>query len=123
MFLAAAERHLTGKAAWEVPTAGMFLWIKLLLPPPAQGNSGGEGGGDSFEAIRRYARAARVIAVPGTGFMPSGRRSCHIRASYSLVNTPEEAEEACKRIALLVDLVNEAYAVPAAEGGRLERGA
>merc|ERR1712188_16966 len=30
VFIAAAEKHLTGLAEWSVPNAGMFVWIKLL---------------------------------------------------------------------------------------------
>jgi len=92
VFVAAAQRHLLGKATWEVPTAGMFLWINLLLPS----------GQDSLEVLTKSAIAAGVIAVPGIAFMPSKSKTCSIRASFSLV-TEEGAEEACKRIAALVD--------------------
>ncbi|KAK3314240.1 pyridoxal phosphate-dependent transferase [Apodospora peruviana] len=95
VFVAAAERHLKTKATWEVPTAGMFLWINLSLPP-------GDGRQDSFQVISQHAVAAGVIAVPGVAFMPSRSKTCYIRASFSLV-TEEEADEACRRIALLVE--------------------
>ncbi|KAK4155643.1 pyridoxal phosphate-dependent transferase [Chaetomidium leptoderma] len=104
VFVAAAARHLTGKATWEVPAAGMFLWIRLRLLPAGGGGGGGQE--DSFEAVRKFAVAAGVVAVPGVGFMPGGARGCHIRASFSLVGTEEEADEACRRIAVLVDLAN-----------------
>ena len=29
--LAAATKHLTGLAEWSEPTAGMFMWFKLLV--------------------------------------------------------------------------------------------
>jgi tryptophan aminotransferase len=70
----------------------MFLWITLLLPP----------GHDSFEVLRKSAVAAGVIAVPGMAFMPSKRKTCQLRASFSLV-TEEDADEACRRIAILID--------------------
>lgn len=92
IFVAAAERHLKEKATWEVPTAGMFLWINLLLPP----------GRDSFEVVSKFAIAAGVIAVPGMAFMPSRSKTCQIRASFSLV-TEEGADEACRRVAVLID--------------------
>jgi len=92
VFVAAAERHLRGKATWEVPTAGMFLWINLLLPP----------GQDSFEVLNKSAIAAGVIAVPGMAFMPSKSKTSQLRASFSLV-TEEGADEACRRIAVLID--------------------
>ena len=71
----------------------MFLWINLRLPP----------GQDSFEVLSKSAIAAGVVAVPGIAFMPSRSRTCQIRASFSLV-TEEGAEEACRRIGVLVDL-------------------
>lgn len=93
MFVAAAERHLRAKATWEVPTAGMFLWINPHLPPTMQ---------DSFEVLSKFAVTAGVLAVPGLAFMPSKRKTCQLRASFSLV-TKEGADEACRRIAVLVD--------------------
>ncbi|KAH6649107.1 pyridoxal phosphate-dependent transferase [Truncatella angustata] len=92
MLVAAAERYLQDKATWEVPTAGMFLWIKLLLPP----------GRDSFEVLTSFSSAAGVIAVPGMAFMPSRSKTCQLRLSFSLV-TEDEANEACRRIATLVE--------------------
>ncbi|KAK3936081.1 hypothetical protein QBC46DRAFT_396005 [Diplogelasinospora grovesii] len=41
VFVAAAERHLRGKATWEVPTAGMFLWICSLPARTASRPSAG----------------------------------------------------------------------------------
>ncbi|KAI0124119.1 pyridoxal phosphate-dependent transferase [Xylariales sp. AK1849] len=105
VLVAAAERHLRGKATWEVPTAGMFLWIKLLLPPSR----------DSFEVLSRLSSRTGVIAVPGVAFMPTRSKTCHLRASFSLV-TEEEADEACRRIALLVDIAS----TEAAKGGPCE---
>jgi DNA-binding transcriptional MocR family regulator len=34
MFLRAADKHLTGLAEWSVPTAGMFVWIKVSKKNP-----------------------------------------------------------------------------------------
>lgn len=81
----------------------MFLWIDLLLPPDR----------DSFEVLTKSAIAAGVIAVPGIAFMPSKGKMCQLRASFSLV-TGEGADEACRRIAVLVDL---AFAEAAKRGG------
>ena len=92
VFVAAADRHLAGKATWQVPSAGMFLWMTLQLPA----------GQDSFEVVSSSAVAAGIIAVPGVAFMPGGAKTCELRASFSLI-TEEDANEACRRIALLVD--------------------
>ena len=70
----------------------MFLWINLLLPP----------GQDSFELLTKSAITAGVIAVPGISFMPNKSKTCQIRASFSLISE-EGANEACRRIAVLVD--------------------
>jgi tryptophan aminotransferase len=85
----------------------MFLWLSLALPPGQE---------DSFEVVRRFAVAAGVVAVPGVGFMPRGGRGCQVRASFSLVGTEEEADEACRRIAVLVDLANGVGAAGGVDG-------
>lgn len=33
VLLAACREHLSGLASWEVPTAGMFLWLTLKPRP------------------------------------------------------------------------------------------
>ncbi|KAK4185852.1 pyridoxal phosphate-dependent transferase [Podospora australis] len=96
LLLAAAERHLRGKAKWEAPQAGMFLWMELLLPEQEK---------DSFEVLRKYASQAGVLAVPGTAFLPRGGKSGFVRLSYSLLSDDEGvADEVCRRIGVLVDL-------------------
>lgn len=91
-FAAAAERHLEGKVTWDVPTAGMFFWLTLRLPT----------GMDSFELLSSKGREKGILAIPGVAFMPNGRKTCQLRASYSLV-TEAEMDEACRRISKLVD--------------------
>ena len=91
-FAAAAERHLKGRATWDVPTAGMFFWLKLVLPA----------GKDSFELLSTKGIENRILAIPGMAFLPNTRKACQLRASYSLVSEPD-MDEACKRIARLVD--------------------
>ncbi|KAL4972921.1 pyridoxal phosphate-dependent transferase [Aspergillus desertorum] len=92
VFVAAAERHLQGRATWAVPTAGMFVWLELKLPP----------GEDSFELLRNQAMRNGVLAIPGVAFMPGGEKTCHVRVSFSLVSEGD-MDEACRRIAKLVD--------------------
>ncbi|KAL4758922.1 aminotransferase-like domain-containing protein [Aspergillus foveolatus] len=92
VFVSAAKRHLQGRATWVVPTAGMFVWLELKLPP----------GMDSFELLRSQGMKNGVLAIPGVAFMPGGEQTCYIRVSFSLV--PEgDMDEACRRIAGLVD--------------------
>ncbi|KAL3432972.1 pyridoxal phosphate-dependent transferase [Aspergillus tetrazonus] len=92
VFVSAAERHLQGRATWVVPTAGMFVWLELKLPLEM----------DSFELLKSQGMKNGVLAIPGVAFMPGGEQTCYIRVSFSLV--PEgDMDEACRRIASLVD--------------------
>jgi kynurenine/2-aminoadipate aminotransferase len=85
----AAEKHLKGLAEWEVPVAGMFLWIRLL------------GVEDTFDLIRKKAVTEKVLFVPGRSFVPGGANSPYIRASFSTA-TPEQMDIAMSRLAGLL---------------------
>ena len=89
-FLECAERHLTGVATWNVPSAGMFVWIKL------------HGVIDTSELIQERAVDAKVLFVPGKVFMPNGEDSPYVRAAYSTASF-EDIEEALKRLRALMD--------------------
>ncbi|KAI0885912.1 PLP-dependent transferase [Annulohypoxylon maeteangense] len=92
VFAAAAEMHLKYRATWDLPTAGLFFWLTLTLPP----------GGDTFELLSKKGMERGLLAIPGVAFMPDNRKTYQLRASFSLV-TEEQAYEACRRIAQLVD--------------------
>ncbi|PWN48502.1 PLP-dependent transferase [Violaceomyces palustris] len=87
-FEARAKENLSGLAEWVKPTAGMFLWIKLKLPPVE-----GEEDGDSFKLISEKAKEALVLALPGVAFVPGDggepggrkKRSAYVRTSFSVV--------------------------------------
>lgn len=88
--LKAIEKHLTGIAEWNVPTGGMFIWIKLLNVK------------DTFKLISVKAREKEVLFVPGNAFMLDDQAPCqYIRASYSL-STPEQMDLAFERLAALI---------------------
>lgn len=53
--------------------------------------------GDSASVIRVKAVERGVLALPGTVFLPDGRTTAYVRASFSLIGE-EEVEEAVKRI-------------------------
>lgn len=89
VFVTSAERHLSGLAEWSVPSAGMFVWLKLL------------GVDDAHALITEHAVAAKVLFVPGSSFMPCGSPSSHVRAAYSTA-TPEQIDEALSRLAALL---------------------
>jgi hypothetical protein len=71
VFMRACDKHLTGLAEWNRPSAGMFVWFKLL------------GIDDSKSLIEEKAVDAKVLLVPGTAFSPTGQKSSHVRASFS----------------------------------------
>jgi len=88
-FAALCKKHLTGLAEWNVPSAGMFFWIKLLNVT------------DSFSLINEKARTAKVLLVPGQVFSCYGEKSPYVRASFSAV-TPADADIAIGRLAELL---------------------
>ncbi|KAJ1037054.1 hypothetical protein NDA11_007411 [Ustilago hordei] len=96
-------QSLPSIATWITPTAGMFLWIKLRLPP-TNGSEGDEG--DSFDLISNKAKAAGVLALPGVAFKPpnKGERktSAYVRTSFSQVPM-EQVDEAFKRLRKVVE--------------------
>lgn len=89
LFEAAAHKYLDGLARWVQPVAGMFLWIDLS---PA-------GITDSYSLIRNEALAKGVLAVPGQSFYPTGRKSPHVRVSFSVIDLEEETPEGFRRLA------------------------
>ncbi|KAM5532604.1 hypothetical protein V8D89_013730 [Ganoderma adspersum] len=84
------HKHLDGLAEWNTPEAGMFFWFKLQL-----GKSETEG--DSEAIIRTKALENGVLALPGTIFLPSGRKTTYVRASFSLL-PEDQVDEALRRL-------------------------
>ncbi|XP_077000600.1 kynurenine/alpha-aminoadipate aminotransferase, mitochondrial isoform X3 [Tamandua tetradactyla] len=88
--LAAAERWLSGLAEWYVPTAAMFLWIKV------------KGISDTKKLIEEKAIKKQVLMVPGNVFyVDSSAPSAYFRASFSLAS-PEQMSVAFQRLAQLI---------------------
>ena len=56
-----------------------------------------EGEGDSEAIIRTNALARGVLALPGTCFLPSGRKTSYVRAAFSLLRV-DQVEEVVKRL-------------------------
>ncbi|KAJ2932506.1 hypothetical protein H1R20_g4580, partial [Candolleomyces eurysporus] len=87
IFENAMKKHLKGLAEWVTPEAGMFFWFKLVLSDKdALSSSTDEG--DSKAIIENRAFNRGVLALPGTAFLPNGRKTAYVRAAFSL--TPEE---------------------------------
>jgi kynurenine/2-aminoadipate aminotransferase len=87
-FLSSANRHLTGLATWNSPSAGMFVWLRLT------------GLADTGPFVRTaLARDAKVLFVPGAEFFPdSSRPTSFIRASFSTASEAD-MDEALRRLA------------------------
>ncbi len=72
--------------AFEDPAGGMFVWARCLADCDEQL--------DWFEFGRRH----RVLALPGSAFCPSGKRTAHLRLSFA--NPPLDAmREGIERLA------------------------
>lgn len=96
--LAAMELHLTGLAEWVVPSAGMFMWIKV------------HGIRDVYEMLTTRGLKKNVIFTPGHAFMVDPSEPCnYIRASYSKTHL-EDIDTAMRVLAELIreelELVN-----------------
>jgi len=97
VFEEALHKHFDhdGLAKWTSPEAGMFVWFKLLLKSPT--SPPGTDDGDSETIIRTNALKKGVLALPGTVFLPNGRKSAYVRASFSLLSE-EDVDEAVRRL-------------------------
>ncbi|THV04496.1 PLP-dependent transferase [Dendrothele bispora CBS 962.96] len=91
VFQKAMKKHMSGLAEWVQPEAGMFFWFKLC------GNEENANDTDSKALIEGPAFTNGVLALPGTVFLPNGRKSPYVRASFS-VPSEEEVEEALRRL-------------------------
>jgi len=94
VFERALSKHLAGLVEWNTPQAGLFFWFKLLLNPTEEGE---EQEGDSESVIRTQAFERGVLVLPGTVFLPNGRKTAYVRASFSLLGE-EDVDEALKRL-------------------------
>uniref|UniRef100_A0A3Q3WPA9 Kynurenine/alpha-aminoadipate aminotransferase, mitochondrial n=1 Tax=Mola mola TaxID=94237 RepID=A0A3Q3WPA9_MOLML len=88
--IGSAEKWLKDLAEWHVPSAGMFLWIKL------------KGIADTHQLIMKKALEKEVLLVPGGVFMINSSEPCpYVRAAFSL-STPEQIDEAFRRLSSLI---------------------
>ncbi|CAL8325879.1 unnamed protein product [Lota lota] len=88
--LASADKWLKDLAEWHAPAAGMFLWIKL------------KGIADTQQLIMEKALEKEVLLVPGGVFMIDSSKPCpYVRAAFS-ISTPEQIDEAFRRLSVLI---------------------
>ena len=91
-FVSLLTKYLSGKARWNVPTAGMFCWIEL------------SGCDDSFALISEKAIKNGLLMVPGKEFYPQSSpefKSNFVRASFSFASF-EDMELGVQRLAALL---------------------
>ena len=89
LLLSYVDRYLAGLVSYTVPSAGMFVWFRLLHVQ------------DSKKLIEGSARRALVLLVPGQVFMPDNAQSSYVRASFSLATEPD-MELAIQRLAAVL---------------------
>ncbi|KAN0023297.1 hypothetical protein ACTFIU_011467 [Dictyostelium citrinum] len=85
------DRHLKGLVEFNIPSAGMFIWFKLL------------GVEDSKALIFKKAVEKKVLLVPGISFSTDPTKpSQFVRACFSTASK-EQMDEAIKRFAELLN--------------------
>ncbi|KAF7289656.1 Aminotran-1-2 domain-containing protein [Mycena chlorophos] len=89
VFEAALRRHLGDVVEWSTPQSGLFFWFRLRQED------------DSEAFVRTKAFERGVLALPGSVFLPDGRKTGYVRAAFSLLGE-EEVDEALRRLALAV---------------------
>lgn len=89
VFVGLLEKHLRGLVEYGVPTAGMFVYLRL------------KGVVDSKKLVETKALEAKVLMVPGQSFSPTDQPSNCVRAAFS-VASDEAMETAIKRFAALL---------------------
>lgn len=112
LFCQLAAKHLTGLTEWHPPSAGMFVWFKVLgvtsteklikeralaQKVPSFVASSALGFGDCLVPMFPI----QVLLVPGSAFTPNAEASPFVRASFSTAS-PEEMDEALRRFATLL---------------------
>ena len=93
LFLAAMQRHLTGLASWNVPQAGMFVWVSFP-------------GVDDTRALMKLGAQTGILILPGDIFSASGPRqkTPFARLTFAAID-PSLFDEAFLRLSQLLKTV------------------
>ncbi|KAJ3342140.1 hypothetical protein HDU93_003356 [Gonapodya sp. JEL0774] len=107
MVLALADKYLSSTCEWKAPTAGMFLWIKVLKGPAAStftDDETGESVVDVTNLVIDKMLPVGLFVVPGGPFFPVSRkgRCPYIRVSYSMASE-SEIEEGFRRMGKIIE--------------------
>ncbi|KAI4573287.1 hypothetical protein MJT46_004527 [Ovis ammon polii x Ovis aries] len=91
---AAADKWLSGLAEWQVPNAGMFLWVKI------------KGIHDVRKLIEEKAVKNEILMLPGYGFCIDSSAPCpYFRASFSSAS-PEQMDMVSHQFIFCVHFVS-----------------
>jgi len=106
MFDKALQMHLGDMAEWSKPESGLFFWVRLLLDPNDDGES------DTEKLVSKGIQNG-VLVLPGSCAFPSGKKSAHVRLSFSLLSE-EMVHEALRRLraAIVSERKERALAIP-----------
>lgn len=89
--LACLEEQLAGRAAWNRPASGFFVWLEL---PP---------GTDTVELLRTAVASEKVAFGPGAAFAADGGRHADHCLRLSFANlAPAAIEEGVRRLARVI---------------------
>ncbi|XP_066144034.1 kynurenine/alpha-aminoadipate aminotransferase, mitochondrial [Euwallacea fornicatus] len=92
--IASMEKHLKGLCQWDIPTGGMFVWIKV------------HGVADVYDMLMTRGLKKNITFVPGHAFMADPTQACqYIRASFSKATL----KQIDKAMQLLGELIREEH--------------
>ncbi|KAJ2547905.1 hypothetical protein EV175_005034, partial [Coemansia sp. RSA 1933] len=112
VFVAMVDKHIAGLVDYVVPSAGMFLWMKVNLGPEGASNPA------AMPQLLEAMKKCGVMMAPGAPFCSSSQGSpasadCYLRAAFALVDV-DMFEPALKRLALAIVTLREAEVYPLA---------
>ncbi|KAJ1959968.1 hypothetical protein IWQ62_004406 [Dispira parvispora] len=105
LFIDVVEKHLKGLAEYVIPDAGMFLWLRALLPQNAADESlpGSQSTKPIMEQMLEAFIEARVMVIPGYLFAGQLDRTARAREPYFRTafstTDPKDFEPAVQRVA------------------------
>ncbi|KAJ2038689.1 hypothetical protein H4S03_002179 [Coemansia sp. S3946] len=116
LFIQAVDRHLAGLVEYTVPTAGMFLWMKVNLGSAAADPT-------AMPRLLGAMKKCGVMMAPDMPFSSTGPSAAmepvtdgiperYLRAAFALVDI-DMFEPALKRLAQAITSVSDAHSAPA----------
>ncbi|KAJ1665171.1 hypothetical protein IW140_003556 [Coemansia sp. RSA 1813] len=111
VFVGMVDKHIAGLVDYVVPSAGMFLWMKVNLGPEGASNAA------AMPRLLEAMKKCGVMMAPGAPFCSSSASSatadCYLRAAFALVDV-DMFEPALARLAQAIVAIREAAVYPPA---------